>query len=171
NCPSSATEEIVETVERMSLFPGKGRIGLDGLEHSELGSLAQAHHPTDQHLDVCPERWFGECGQQALQNGVERGYARKHGRGPPCPLRASCDAGKSRKVYKEPRPLSSSNSSRKSAKVQVVVTDDIAAIDASGVGLICCCERIDQGLEGRAIVQETPIILLAVSPFPNDLVP
>src|SRR5208283_5747064 len=105
NCPSSATEEIVETVERMSLFPGKGRIGLDGLEHSELGSLAQAHHPTDQHLDVCPERWFGECGQQALQNGVERGYARKHGRGPPCPLRASCDAGKPRKVYKEPRPL------------------------------------------------------------------
>src|SRR5208283_1508838 len=118
NCPSSATEEIVETVERMSLFPGKGRIGLDGLEHSELGSLAQAHHPTDQHLDVCPERWFGECGQQALQNGVERGYARKHGRGPPCPLRASCDAGKSRKVYKEPRPLSLSNSVGKSAKVQ-----------------------------------------------------
>src|SRR5207253_2365088 len=58
-----------------------------------------------QHLDVRPERWFGEGRQQALQNGVERGYARKHGRGPPCPLRASCDAGKSRKVYKEPRPL------------------------------------------------------------------
>jgi hypothetical protein len=34
-------------------------------------------------------------------------------------LRASCDAGKSRKVYKEPRPLSLSISVRKPAKVQI----------------------------------------------------
>ena len=87
NRPSRPTEEVVEAIERMSLFPRKGRIGLDGLEDSELGSLAQAHHPPEQNLDVRLERWFGECWQQALQNGVERGYARKHGRGPPCPLR------------------------------------------------------------------------------------
>src|SRR5208283_3926864 len=50
---------------------------------------AQAHYPTQQHLDVRLERWLRERWQQALQYRIEREYARKHGRGPPCPLRAS----------------------------------------------------------------------------------
>ena len=87
--PSGTTEEVVEAVEGMPLFARNRRIGLDRLEHSVLGSLAQTHHPTEQHLDVRLKRRLGEYGQQALQNRVERGYARKHGRGPPCPLRAS----------------------------------------------------------------------------------
>ncbi len=84
--PSRTAEEVVEAVERMPLLAGERRIGLDRLEHSVLGSPAQAHHPTEQHLDVRLERRLREHRQQALQNRVERGYARKHGRGPPCPF-------------------------------------------------------------------------------------
>jgi len=40
DCPGGSTEEVVKTVERMPLLPGKGRVGLDGLEHAELGPLA-----------------------------------------------------------------------------------------------------------------------------------
>ena len=87
--PSRAAEEVVETVEGVPLFSRNRRIGLDRLEHSVLRSLAQAHHPTDQHLDVRLKRRLGKHGQQALHNRVERGYARKHGWGPPCPLRVS----------------------------------------------------------------------------------
>ena len=87
--PSRAAEEVVKAVERMPLLARDRHIGLDRLKHSVLRSLAQAHHPTKQHLDVGLKRWLGKHGQQALQNRVERGYARKHGWGPPCPLRCS----------------------------------------------------------------------------------
>src|SRR5208283_650018 len=97
----------------MSLSSGNGRIGLNRLEHSKLRPLAQAHDPTQQHLGVRLERWLREYWQQALQYRIEREYARKHGWGPPCPLRASPTLVKPRKVYKEPRPLSSSKNLRK----------------------------------------------------------
>ncbi|NQU10819.1 PEP-CTERM sorting domain-containing protein, partial [bacterium] len=43
---------------------------------------------------------------------------RKHGRGPPCPLRASCDADSHAKYTRNPVLFSLSKSTRKSAKVQ-----------------------------------------------------
>lgn len=110
--PGGATEEIVEAVERMPLGSGYGRIGLGGLEHSILGSLAQAHHPTEQHLDVRLERWLGKCWQQALNNGVERGYARKHGRGPPCLSRASPTLVTTRSVQGTPPSLHRQNQAK-----------------------------------------------------------
>ena len=87
--PTGTAEEIVEAVEGVPLLARDRRIGLDRLKHSVLRPLAQAHHPAEQNLDVGPKRRFGEHRQKALQNRVERRYARKHERGPPCPLRAS----------------------------------------------------------------------------------
>ena len=115
--PSRTTEEVVEAVERVSLLSGNGRIGLNRLEHSILGPPAQAHYPTQQHGDVRLERWLRECWQQALQYRIEREYVRKHGRGPPCPLRVS-DACNHAKFTRNPVLFASSKSIKKSAKVQ-----------------------------------------------------
>ena len=87
--PRGTAEEVVEAVEGMPLLARNRRIGLDGLKHAVLRSLAQTHHPTEQDLDVRLKRRLSEYRQQALQNRVERWYARKHGWGPPCPLRVS----------------------------------------------------------------------------------
>ena len=84
NRPGGSTEEVIKTVERMPFFPRDGRIGLDGLEDAVFGSSAETHDPSDQNLDVGLKRRLGKSGQQGLQKRIERGYAGKHGRGPPC---------------------------------------------------------------------------------------